>query len=194
MPTETLSHTGLAAHAHRGHGRPRGAHASARPVPTFIFADLVGYTALTEERGDRAAAALVRSFHSLMHRISRAHGAWQVKSMGDGVMIWAPEPERAVALAAETVARVAEHDELPPVRVGVHTGQAVMSAGDWFGRAVNFAARLARHARPGEALISAATQAAARHELARRKAVACQVQIIDVDSPVSVWRLRHRVV
>jgi class 3 adenylate cyclase len=59
---------------------------------------------------------------------------------------------------------------------------------------VNFAARLARHARPGEALISAATQAAAGQELARRKAVPCQVQILDVDGPVSVWRLRHLLV
>src|SRR5690242_14858081 len=107
MLSETAAHTGLAAHARGGHGRPRGAHASPRPVPTFIFADLVGYTALTEERGDRAAVAIVRSFHRLMHRLSRAHGAWQVKSMGDGVMIWAPEPDRAVALAAETVATVA---------------------------------------------------------------------------------------
>jgi class 3 adenylate cyclase len=119
---------GLAAHVHGGHGLPRGAHASPRPVPTFIFADLVGYTALTEQRGDRAAAALVRSFHTLMHRLSRAHGAWQVKSMGAGVMIWAPEPERAVVLVAEAVASVAEHEA--PLREGVHTGQAVMSAGD----------------------------------------------------------------
>ncbi len=194
MSTDTLAHTGLAARAHGGHARPRGAQASPRPVPTFIFADLVGYTALTEERGDRAALALARSFHRLMHRLSRAHGAWQVKSMGDGVMIWAPEPERAVALAAETVAKVAEHDELPPVRVGVHTGQAVMSAGDWFGRAVNFAARLARHARPGEALVSAATQAAAGHELARRNAVPCEVRIPDHDGPVPAWRLRHHLI
>src|ERR1051325_3148139 len=122
MPTDTLAQTGLAARAHGGHPRARGAHPAPRPIPTFIFADLVGYTALDEERGDRPALALAPSFPRLMHRLSRAHGAWQVKSMGDGVMIWAPEPERAVALAAETVASVAEHAELPPVRVGVHTG------------------------------------------------------------------------
>ncbi len=58
--------------------------------PTFVFADLVGYTALTEERGDQAAAKLAREFRRTMCALSREHGATQVKSMGDGVMIWAP--------------------------------------------------------------------------------------------------------
>lgn len=62
------------------------------PAPTFVFADLAGYTALTEERGDEAAAVLAREFRRTMCALSREHGAWQVKSMGDGVMIWLPTP------------------------------------------------------------------------------------------------------
>jgi class 3 adenylate cyclase len=61
------------------------------PAPTFVFADLAGYTALTEERGDEAAASVAREFRRTMCALSREHGAWQVKSMGDGVMIWAPD-------------------------------------------------------------------------------------------------------
>ena len=38
-----------------------------------------------------------------MTGLSRDHGAWQVKSMGDGAMIWAPDAARAVALAADTL-------------------------------------------------------------------------------------------
>lgn len=72
----------------------------AQPAPTFVFADLVGYTALTEQRGDEAAARLAREFRRTMCGLSRDHGAWQVKSMGDGVMIWAPDAGQAVALAA----------------------------------------------------------------------------------------------
>src|SRR4051812_49392231 len=68
----------------------------AHPAPTFVFADLVGYTALTEQRGDLAAARLAREFRRTMRALSREHGAWQVKSMGDGVMIWAPDAGRAV--------------------------------------------------------------------------------------------------
>jgi class 3 adenylate cyclase len=73
------------------------------PAPTFVFADLAGYTALTEERGDNAAARVAREFRRTMGALSREHGAWQVKSMGDGVMIWAPDAGEAVALAAHTV-------------------------------------------------------------------------------------------
>ncbi len=68
-------------------------------APTFVFADLAGYTALTEERGDAAASHVAREFRRTMCALSRNHGAWQVKSMGDGVMIWAPDSGEAVALA-----------------------------------------------------------------------------------------------
>jgi hypothetical protein len=61
-------------------------------TPTFVFADLAGYTALTERRGDQVAAGVAREFRRTMSAVSRRHGAWQVKSMGDGVMIcgWRP--------------------------------------------------------------------------------------------------------
>jgi class 3 adenylate cyclase len=64
------------------------------PTPTFVFADLAGYTALTEEHGDEAAAQVAREFRRTMCALSREHGAWQVKSMGDGVMIWTPDAGR----------------------------------------------------------------------------------------------------
>ena len=60
-------------------------------APTFVFADLAGYTALTEAQGDHAAAELARAFRRAMRALARKHGGWQVKSMGDGVMIWTPE-------------------------------------------------------------------------------------------------------
>jgi class 3 adenylate cyclase len=59
------------------------------PAPTFVFADLAGHTALTDQRGDEAAARS-REFRRTMCAFSRERGATQVKSMGDGVMIWTP--------------------------------------------------------------------------------------------------------
>ena len=47
------------------------------PAPTFVFADLAGYTALTEERGDDAPARLAREFRRTMRALSREHGATQ---------------------------------------------------------------------------------------------------------------------
>jgi adenylate cyclase len=129
-------------------------------APTFLFADLAGYTRLTEQRGDAAAADVAREFRRTMCELSRHYGARQVKSMGDGVMIFSPDPAAAVAVAERAVHEVGERPDLLPVRAGVHTGPAVMRGCDWYGAAVNIAARLAAEAQPGEALISGATRAA----------------------------------
>src|ERR687894_2078412 len=126
-------------------------------IPTFLFADLVGYTALTETAGDAAAADLAREFRRTMCALSRDHGARQVKSMGDGVMIWIGDAGEAVSLAAETLERVGTRSDLLPVRIGVHTGPAVRRGRDWDRSAVNGGPRLADQARPNEGLVSDAT-------------------------------------
>jgi adenylate cyclase len=158
------------------------------PAPTFVFADLVGYTALTERRGDEAAAAVAREFRRTMRALSRRHGACQVKSMGDGVMIWAPDAAEAIALAKEAVAEVGARADLLPVRVGVHTGPAVMQGCDWYGSAVNVAARLAAAAAPNEALVSAATRDAADGRGARLDAP-LHLALPGLERPVATWRL-----
>jgi class 3 adenylate cyclase len=158
-------------------------------TPTFLFADLVGYTALTEAKGDRAAADLAREFRRTMCALSRDHGARQVKSMGDGVMIWIGDADQAVALAAATLERVAGRSDLLPVRVGVHTGPAVRSGSDWYGSAVNVAARLADRARPNEALVSEATWAMARCEFTRPVEESRELALRGLERRVAAWRL-----
>ena len=159
------------------------------PAPTFVFADLAGYTTLTEQQGDEAAARVANEFRRTMHAISRDHGARQVKSMGDGVMIWAPDAGCAIALAARAVEEVGSRPDLLPVRIGVNTGAAVMRGYDWYGSAVNVAARLARESTPNEALVSASTRAAAwdksRHQLTARR----ELSLRGVDHPIAAWRL-----
>jgi adenylate cyclase len=154
------------------------------PSPTFVFADLVGYTALTETRGDSAAAHVATEFRRTMNTLSREHGGWQVKSMGDSVMIWLPDPIRAVALAAHTLQDVGTRDDLLPVRVGVHTGPAVMCGWDWYGNAVNVAARLACEAGPNEALISATSHTFASSELSLRLGRRRELHLRGLEHPV----------
>ena len=161
------------------------------PSPTFVFADLVGYTALTEERGDEAAARVAREFRRTMSALSRDHGAWHVKSMGDGAMIWAPDAAQAVALAARAVEEVGTRPDLLPVRIGAHTGPAVMRGSDWYGSAVNVAARLADEAEPNEALISYATRSAARRDLGCLLRTRCELVLRGVERPIVVWRLTY---
>jgi adenylate cyclase len=160
-----------------------------RHAPTFLFADLVGYTALTEERGDIEAAAMARDFGRKMRALSRRHDARQLKSMGDGVMIWVADPARAVALAAATIDPPHGGAGTLPVRVGVHTGPAVRYGCDWYGSAVNIAARLATEAGPGEALISSATRAAAGDRSTHPLRAPQELALRGINWPIVAWRL-----
>ncbi len=163
------------------------------PTPTFVIVDLAGYTALTEASGDRAAARVATEFRRTMSALSREHGAWQVKSMGDGVMIWALDPARAVALAVDTLEDVETRDDLLPVRVGVNTGPAVMCGWDWYGSTVNVAARLAAVAGPNEALVSARSRAAASSDLPRPLGSRRELHLPGLEHPVVAWCLESEV-
>ncbi len=157
------------------------------PAPTFVFADLVGYGALTEQRGDEAAMRVAREFRRLIRALSHEHGAWHVKSMGDEAMICVPDATRAVALAGRTLAEVRAHPDLLPVRIGAHTGPAVMHDGDWYGSAVNVAARLVGAARPNQALVSDTTRDAAGLGVRRFLPHRDVVGLRGVGAPVGVW-------
>jgi adenylate cyclase len=76
-----------------------------------------------------------------------------VKWLGDGVMFYFREPAAAVLAAVEMVTVVGRQG-LPPAHVGIHAGPVVFQDGDYFGRTVNLAARIAEYARPGEVLVS----------------------------------------
>jgi class 3 adenylate cyclase len=177
------------AQLHRLRAARRRRWMARHPAPTFLFADLVGYTALTEQCGDDAAARLAREFWRTMSSLSREHGAWQVKSMGDAAMIWVPDAAQAVALAARAVDEVGTRPDLLPVRVGAHTGPAVMHGDDWYGNAVNVAARLMDEAEPNEALISWATRSAARGELEVSLKDRRELLLHGVEHPVVAWGL-----
>jgi adenylate cyclase len=121
--------------------------------PAIAFLDLSGYTKLTEERGDRAAAELAARLVEIVHELAHRHGGRPVKLLGDGVMFHFPEPAQAVRCGLELVDRIPRVG-LPQARVGLHSGPVVFQDGDYFGRTVNIAARITDYARPGEILVS----------------------------------------
>jgi adenylate cyclase len=123
-------------------------------VPAMCFLDLAGYTRLTEERGDQAAAELAGTLAELVGHTAREHGGLPVKWLGDGVMVYFREPAAAVRAALQMVERLPAAG-LPPAHVGVAAGPVVAQGGDYFGRTVNLAARIAAHAGPGQVLVSA---------------------------------------
>ena len=121
--------------------------------PAVCFLDITGYTRLTEERGDEAAADLAARLAAMVRRSSQEHGGQPVKWLGDGVMFYFEDPGQGVLAALDMVEGVATH-ALPPAHVGIHAGPVVFQEGDYFGRTVNIAARIAEYARPGEVLVS----------------------------------------
>jgi adenylate cyclase len=124
---------------------------------TFVFADLAGFTALTEAHGDDSATAIAVDFAAAVRKIVADYEAEEVKTIGDEVMIRTADAKTAVRLGTRIVDELAFHRS-PPVRVGMHSGPAIRRDGDWFGSAVNLASRVADAAQPGEVLLTDETR------------------------------------
>jgi adenylate cyclase len=128
---------------------------------SFIFADLVGFTAYTEQHGDEAAADLAERFCARVCEINDDHGAEEIKLLGDGSLIHVSDPGFAADLALHLVEPETFGESFPRVRVGVATGPAVRRGDDWFGTTVNTAARVVGEAAEGMALVTEAVRAEA---------------------------------
>jgi adenylate cyclase len=124
-----------------------------RRPPAIAFLDLTCYTALTEERGDEAGAELADRLAALVNETASPHGGHPVKWLGDGVMFHFPESDGALLTALDLVEQTPATVDVR-ARVGVNTGRVIFRDGDYFGRTVNVAARIADYARPGEVLVS----------------------------------------
>ena len=167
-----------------GVGPPR----QARP-PAMAFLDLTGYTRLTEERGDDAAAELAASLASLVQRESQRRGGRPVKWLGDGVMFHFPDPGEAVRCSLDLVEK-GPAAGMPPAHVGVNAGPVVYRDGDYFGRTVNIAARIASRAGPNEVLVSGETVELAEPEGVRFEEIG-PVELKGVSRPVQLFRARR---
>lgn len=130
------------------------------PQHTFLFADLAGFTRLTEERGDEAAADMATAFCDAVNALL-PDGAEDLKSLGDACMIRLPDAGDAIRFALALMNRPSADSSRIAVRIGLHTGPAVQRRGDWFGASVNLAARVAEMAAADQVLVTDAVRAAA---------------------------------
>ena len=119
-----------------------------------VFTDLEGFTSYTADFGDEAALALLTEHHRLAGPIIRREGGRIVKRLGDGLLCTFASPQGGLRGAVELIGSAP-----PPLRLraGVHVGEAIVSADDVIGHAVNIAARVTEVARGGSVV---ATQAA----------------------------------
>jgi class 3 adenylate cyclase/ketosteroid isomerase-like protein len=125
---------------------------------TIVFTDIEDSTRLNASFGDRAWLEVLRAHNALIARATTQHGGTVVKGQGDGFMLAFPSARRALDCARQIQRGVAATFDDPGspirVRIGVHVGEVVHEADDFFGHAVNYAARVAGAAQGGEALVS----------------------------------------
>jgi adenylate cyclase len=119
----------------------------------IAFADLAGYTRLTEEQGDERAVGAVERFVEEVERTLPLE-ARVLKTLGDEVMVVGPDPVALTRWAVGFQARAPAG--VPPPRIGIHHGEAIYRDGDYYGREVNQAARVVARAAGGEVLVTRA--------------------------------------
>ena len=130
-------------------------------ITTFLFADIAGFTALTEAHGDDQAADLVVAFSEAVQRELPSCGGTHVKTIGDALMLAIPEPADAIRFALWITHELMRRHGAPGIRVGLHHGPAVERHRDYFGSSVNLAARVSALAVGGEVLVTGNTAALA---------------------------------
>jgi adenylate cyclase len=148
----------------------------------IAFADLAGYTRLTEEAGEEEALDIVERFVESVEE-TLPDDARVIKTIGDEVMVVGPDPS---ALADWAVGFQLLYGELRPLpRIGIHCGGALYRDGDYYGRAVNLASRVSARAAGGEVLVTRPVVEAAGRHLAFRQIG--EVRMKGFDEPTELF-------
>ena len=134
---------------------------------TILFSDIENSTLMTERLGDDRWIEVLREHNALFRRNLGEFGGYEVKNQGDGFMLAFPDPvaalECALAVQRDLDLQAASEEQRIRVRIGMHVGEVIEEEGDFFGRSVILAARIAAQARGGEVLVSEAL-----HEIGER--------------------------
>jgi class 3 adenylate cyclase len=125
----------------------------------FLFCDLKDFTRYVEVKGDAAAIEVIEDFFNTISR-ERGDAGRVVKALGDGAMLAYDQPAEAVAAGARVIDAL-RSPETPGVHASVHHGSAIAREGDYFGGAVNLAARLLALAERDELVATQAVVTAA---------------------------------
>ncbi len=135
------------------------AHAAPDGTVAILFSDIEDSTVLTEKLGDEQWLGVLREHNAIFREQISRHEGYEVKSQGDGFMLAFPDPCEALTCAIEVQRAFAERErdgsgESLRVRMGLHTGEVISEEGDYFGKNVILAARIAAQAIGGEILVS----------------------------------------
>jgi len=128
-------------------------------VRTFLFTDIVGSTDLTQAVGDTKAIAIIRKHNEIVRSSLISNNGKEVKHTGDGIMACFVSAFKAVNSARQIQKNLKDFRDKNPdyplhVRIGLNTGEPVTEGDDFFGVAVQMAARLCNKAEPDQVLVS----------------------------------------
>ena len=170
------------------HGLVKAGRLDARPdhPPAIAFVDLSGYTSMTVERGDEAAAAAADRLRALAEECVRESGGRLVKLLGDGVLLFFDDRSSALRATLELVRRVAA-EGLPPAHAGIAAGRVVVRDGDVFGQTVNLASRIGDEAAAGEVVVEEGVVIALPRGTAEFAPIG-RVELKGFPVPVALWR------
>jgi adenylate cyclase len=126
---------------------------------TAGFADLVNFSALSNEMDTDRLGELVEIFEARCGDVVAAHEGRMIKTLGDSVLFLASTPEQAMDIASGLIEVIGRDARLPDIRIGLATGLVVTRLGDVFGPPVNLAARLTALARRNRVLADEVTVA-----------------------------------
>ncbi len=156
---------------------------------TVGFADIVNYTALSNQMSESRIGDLVELFESRCADVVAAQRGRIIKSIGDAVLFVNDDPIRAYDTAEGVINVIGRDSRMPDVRVGLASGSVVMRLGDVFGPPVNMAARLTAVARRNRIIIDAATAALLpTDQFETRRLPARPVRGFGIVEPVAVRR------
>lgn len=130
-----------------------------------VFTDIVSFTEFNAVEGDEAANQLLSAQEMIVNQFLPS-GSWLVKELGDGLMLWFPDADAALATCLRLMQRFEEYslETLQPlwVRMGIHWGRQTRRRADLIGHDVNLAARIANEAGATELLLSEDTMSQLR--------------------------------
>lgn len=164
-----------------------GPHEQGTVETTIVFLDLASFTELTQTKGDRAAMDTLTRLESTVRLLALDHDGKLVKQIGDALMLAFRRPASAAAFAHGVLEAARRDPAMPALHIGMHTGPAIYSGGDYIGTTVNTASRVASAAATGEVLM---TERVAEQLNGRQAAEAVGVRMLrGVESPVRLFRL-----
>jgi adenylate cyclase len=155
----------------------------------IAFADLAGYTKLTEEQGEAEAVGAVERFVEAVERTLPIE-ARVIKMLGDEVMIVGADAGTLTSWAVGLGGELPPGS--PPPRIGIHSGAALYRDGDYYGREVNRAARVVARAAGGEVLVTRPVVDAASRQDGLEFELIGEVVLKGFNHPTEVFLVRAR--